>query len=104
MNNAMKNIRCLLYVFWITSISPWTQNVYCETFKTERSNTSSVLRLENDLASGKYSFEDLYEGAQILFEKNELDRAQNLFEIASQIQPKNLSIYKYYQQEDLSLP
>ncbi len=94
----MKNIRCLLYVFWITSISPWTQNVYCETFKTERSNTSSVLRLENDLASGKYSFEDLYEGAQILFEKNELDRAQNLFEIASQIQPKNLSIYKYLAQ------
>ena len=91
-------MRLLFYIFFIASIFLWTKNTCSQTFKTERSNSLSELRVENELAAGKYSFEDLYEGAVILFEKNELDRSQTLFELASQIQPKNLKIYKYLAQ------
>ena len=94
----MKIKKFLSCIFSIVSVVLWTQSNFCQTIKMERSNGLSELKIEGELASGKYSFEDLYEGAVILFDNNELDRAQNLFELASQIQPKNLKIYKYLAQ------
>ena len=48
----------------------------------ERSNGLNSLKIEGELASGKYSFEDLYEGASHPFEKNELARAQKSIRIS----------------------
>ena len=87
--------KLLSFIFFATIFVSLSQVYFSQTIKMERSDGLNSLKIEDDLASGKYSFEDLYEGAIILFEKNELDRAQKLFELASQIQPKNLKIYKY---------
>ena len=91
----MKIKKLLSFIFFATIFVSLSQVYFSQTIKMERSNGLNSLKIENELASGKYSFEDLYEGAIILFEKNELARAQKLFELASQIQPKNLKIYKY---------
>ncbi len=94
----MKTKKFLLCIFSIFTIALGSYSNYCQTIKMERSNGLSEVKIKNELASGKYSFDDLYESAIILFEKNELAKAQTLFELASQIQPKNLRIYKYLAQ------
>ena len=94
----MKIKKSLLFIFSAIWIVLPTQISFSETIKMERSSGLNELKIEKELTSGKYSFEDLYEGAVILFDKNELDRAQTLFELASQIRPKNLKIYKYLAQ------
>lgn len=86
----------LLVVLASILLFGFLQNVcYSETFKAELSKRDSMMKLQSELLQGKHTFEDLYEAAIILFDKSEFEKSQNLFELASSIQPDNLKIYKY---------
>lgn len=93
MNRITMNFR--LYAFLIASAAFCIPQTDCQTFKAELSSQTNLIQLEKELVKGKYKFEDLYEAALILLEKGDLEKSQNLFELASSIQPDNLQIYKY---------
>lgn len=86
----------LLVVLTSILLFGFLQNTcYSETFKAELSKRGSIKEIQRELLQGKYTFEDLYEAARILFEKSEFEKSQNLFELASSLKPDNLKIYKY---------
>jgi|GEM_PF-1015377 len=96
-NNSLVSAACKLLLVCLLQIVLGPE-LHAEKFEAQEAGPSINFRIQRNLESGKYSFTDLYEGAVILFDQGRYERAQVLFELASQLQPKNLTIFKYLAQ------
>ncbi len=68
--------------------------LYSETLDIEKAGKSSVRKLQEAVAAGRYSFEDLSEAGRILYQEKKWLEAQRVLEIAQEIRPKDLEIKK----------